>query len=139
MLGHELGRPARVEEIAEAMRASVDEVLEAMEAGAAYRSTSLAPANDDEDAERAEGAMVAEIDSALAGADTRVSVRELVSQLPSRERRIIYLRFFEGRTQAEIAESVGVSQVHVSRILRDTLHRLRGRLDNRDSARMKSA
>jgi len=134
MLGHELGRPARIEEIAEAMRASIDEVLEAMEAGAAYRSASLAPpTEDDDDSERAEGAMVGGVDATLAGADTRVSVREAVSDLPERERKVVYLRFFEGRTQSEIAAQVGVSQVHISRILRDTLQRLADRLGGADA------
>jgi len=128
VLGHELGRPARVDEIAEAMRATIDEVLEAMEAGAAYRSTPLAPPTDNDEDERVEGAMVAETDTALEGADARVAVRELVNELPERERKVVYLRFFEGRTQSEIAAQVGVSQVHISRILRDTLHLLGNRL-----------
>jgi len=129
LLGHELGRPARVDEIADAMRASIDEVLEAMEAGAAYRSTPLSQGSDnDDDGERTDGAVVSEIDTALEGADARLSVRELVNELPQRERKVLYLRFFEGRTQSEIAAQVGVSQVHVSRILRDTLHRLGDRL-----------
>jgi RNA polymerase sigma-B factor len=141
-LGHELGRPARIEEIADAMRASIDQVLEAMEAGAAYRNASLAPPSDnDDDAERLEGAMVGEVDGALAGTDTRVSVREVVRELPERERKVVYLRFFEGRTQSEIAAAVGVSQVHVSRILRDTLGRLGDMLatENRHVRRVKSA
>jgi RNA polymerase sigma-B factor len=129
MLGHELGRPPRVDEIADAMRTSIDQVLEAMEAGAAYRSTSLtAPTDGDDDVDREEGAIVGEVDASLAVADTRVSVRELVSELPERERKVVYLRFFEGRTQSEIADAVGVSQVHISRILRDTLDRLGHRL-----------
>jgi RNA polymerase sigma-B factor len=129
LLGHELGRPARVDEIAEAMRASIDEVLEAMEAGAAYRSTPLAqPSANDDDGQRAEGAVIGEMDAALEGADARLSVRRIVSELPERERKVVYLRFFEGRTQSEIAAQVGVSQVHISRILRDTLHRLGDRL-----------
>jgi RNA polymerase sigma-B factor len=128
-LGHELGRPPRVEEIAEAMHSSTDEVLEAMEAGAAYRTTSLSPPSDsDDDAERAEAAMVGDVDAELVSADARVSVRELVNELPDRERKVVYLRFFQGCTQSEIADQVGVSQVHISRILRDTLRRLRARL-----------
>ncbi len=130
-LGHELGRPPRVDEIAASMRSSVDEVLEAIEAGAAYRTTSLAPAADsDDDAERTEAALVGDIDASLVGADTRVSVRQLVNELPERERRVVYLRFFEGFTQSEIADEVGISQVHISRILRDTLRRLRRGLDD---------
>jgi RNA polymerase sigma-B factor len=138
MLSHELGRPPKIEEIAEAMRASVDEVLEAMEGGAAYRTSSLAPSPDaDDDAERGEDALVGEVDASLVDADTRVSVRDLVRELPERERKVVYLRFFEGRTQSEIAAEVGVSQVHISRIIRDTLNRLGDRLTEaeRDPAR----
>src|SRR5581483_3510952 len=124
-LGHELGRPARIDEIAEAMRTTVDDVLEAMEAGAAYRTSSLAVPNDgDDEQDRFEGATLGELDTALTGADARVVVRRLVRELPDRERRIVFLRFFQGRTQSEIAADVGVSQVHVSRIIRDTLRRL---------------
>jgi RNA polymerase sigma-B factor len=100
-----------------------------MEAGAAYRSTPLTQGSDnDDDGERMDGAVVGQIDAALDGADARLSVRELVCELPERERKVVYLRFFEGRTQSEIATQVGVSQVHVSRILRDTLHQLGNRL-----------
>jgi len=128
LLGHELGRPARVDEIAEAMRTSIDHVLEAMEAGAAYRSTSLGPPGDDDDTERSESVVLGEVDPELAGAEARLSLRELVRELPERERKVVYLRFFKGRTQSEIADEVGVSQVHISRILRDTLQRLGSRL-----------
>src|SRR2546423_8203163 len=125
MLGHDLGRPAKVEEIADAMQTSVDEVLEAMEAGAAYRTASLSPAPDaDDEPDRPDGAVLGEADADLISADTRLSVRHLVRQLPERERTVVYMRFFEGRTQSEIAAQVGVSQVHVSRIIRDTLRRL---------------
>jgi RNA polymerase sigma-B factor len=135
-LGHELGRPAKIEEIAAAMQASVDQVLEAMEAGSAYRTTSLSPPPDaDDEHERFEGTVVGDIDEELVEADTRVSVRNLVRQLPERERKVVYLRFFEGRTQSEIAAEVGVSQVHISRIIRDTLHRLGERLREDGSAR----
>src|SRR6476659_3234192 len=110
-LGHDLGRPAKIDEIADAMQASVDDVLEAMEAGAAYRTASLTPAPDgDEDQDRADTALLGENDTDLFNADTRVAVRRLVRQLPERERTVVYLRFFEGRTQSEIAEQVGVSQ-----------------------------
>jgi RNA polymerase sigma-B factor len=89
--------------------------------------------------------MVGGVDAELVGADTRVSVREAVSDLPERERKVVYLRFFEGRTQSEIAAQVGVSQVHISRILRDTLQRLAERLApgdadaKRDPERARSA
>lgn len=139
-LGHDLGRPAKVEEIAEAMQASVDEVLEAMEAGAAYRTASLVSVTDaDGDQERAEGLLLGESDTELDTADTRMALRNMVRELPPRERTVVYLRFFEERTQSEIAARVGVSQVHVSRILRDTLHRLGDRLTDSEMASALSA
>jgi RNA polymerase sigma-B factor len=68
------------------------------------------------------------LDPALLSADSRLSVRDVMLQLPARERRVLYLRFFDGRTQSEIAEEVGVSQVHVSRIIRRSLKRIRQQL-----------
>jgi RNA polymerase sigma-B factor len=53
-----------------------------------------------------------------------MTVRALMAQLPERERNIVYLRYFEGLTQSEIADRIGVSQVHVSRLLREALARL---------------
>ena len=61
-------------------------------------------------------------------------VRELIAELPERERTIIYLRFFENLTQPEIAERVGVSQSYLSRILRKTLLDLRARMSSGVSA-----
>jgi RNA polymerase sigma-B factor len=127
-LGHDLGRPAKIDEIADAMQASVDDVLEAMEAGAAYRTASLTTPDADDEQDRADTAVLGENDNDLVNADTRMAVRHLVRELPERERTVVYLRFFEGHTQSEIAAQVGVSQVHVSRIIRDTLRRLGDRL-----------
>jgi RNA polymerase sigma-B factor len=126
-LGHQLGRPPTVDELAEEMHTSVDDVLEAMEAGAVYRSSSLVPADRDDD-DVPEGVTLGTLDPALLSADSRLSVRDVMLQLPARERRVLYLRFFDGRTQSEIAEEVGVSQVHVSRIIRRSLKRIRQQL-----------
>jgi RNA polymerase sigma-B factor len=63
-------------------------------------------------------------DMVLAGADDRMLVRQLLSTLPERERTIVELRFYAGLSQSEIAERVGVSQVHVSRLLRTSLAEL---------------
>jgi len=128
-LGHELGRPPTIEELAEEMGASIDDVLEALEAGAVYRTSSLVPPSDgDEDDEVPEGVTLGRADPELTSADSRMSVRDLLRGLPHRERQVLYLRFFDGCTQSEIAEEVGVSQVHVSRILRTTLRRMRQQL-----------
>ena len=127
-LGHQLGRPPTVEELAEEMHTTVDDVLEAMEAGAVYRAASLVPPSDREDDDTQEGVTLGAPDAALLSADNRMSVRDVLMELPARERRVLYLRFFDGCTQSEIADEVGVSQVHVSRIIRTSLKRMRQKL-----------
>jgi RNA polymerase sigma-B factor len=121
-LAHDLGRAPSIDELAEALDTTPEEVLEALEAGAAYRTTSLSagPMGSDDDQEIVPG----ESDDTLESAPIRVALQEAMSTLPERERRVVYLRFYLGLTQSEISEEIGVSQVHVSRILRSTLARL---------------
>jgi RNA polymerase sigma-B factor len=122
VLTHELGHSPSVSELADALEITVEEVLEAMEAGATYRSTSLdaGPVG----SETNEG-MVPGVDhDELETTSDRVALHESLNALPQRDRRVVYLRFYLGLTQSEIAEEIGVSQVHVSRILRSTLARL---------------
>jgi RNA polymerase sigma-B factor len=94
-----------------------------MDAMQAYAASSLdAPAHD-ETVARVE--TMGDDDPSLAIVEAWSSVAPAVADLPERERRVLYLRFFRGMTQSEIAEDVGVSQMHVSRILAQTLDRLR--------------
>ncbi len=125
-LAHQLGRSPTPGEIAAAMGVRVDDVLEAMEAGNAYRTASLSTRAGDDAVP--EDMKLASDDRGLVEADVRVTLRELLHQLPERERRIVYLRYFDELTQTEIAQQVGVSQVHVSRLLRSSLDDLRRRL-----------
>lgn len=121
-LHHVRGRSPTVAEIAEHIGVDEDAVLEAMEAGAAYRPNSV-----DAPGGSGEGQTIADTlgDGASPElAEVRVTVRALMRQLPERERTIVYLRYFEDLTQAEIAARVGVSQVHVSRLLHKALHTL---------------
>jgi len=122
MPSHNLGRAPSIDELADALDTTVEEVLEAMEAGAAYRTTSLnaGPVGGDDDDEIIPG----EADDTLEDAPVRVALQEAMNTLPERERRVVYLRFYLGLTQSEISEEIGVSQVHVSRILRATLAQL---------------
>lgn len=127
-LTHELGRSPRIDEIARAMRTTEDEVLDAMEAGKAYRATSLSQRlSEDSTAPEDSGALAFD-DERLGGAAGRVALSRLLQDLPEREREIVYLRFYRDMTQSEIAEQIGVSQVHVSRLLRSSLEQLRRRL-----------
>ncbi|HEY9376100.1 MAG TPA: sigma-70 family RNA polymerase sigma factor, partial [Jiangellaceae bacterium] len=64
-------------------------------------------------------------DDALVGVENREALKPLLASLPERERRILLLRFFAGMTQSQIAIEVGISQMHVSRLLARTLVRLR--------------
>jgi len=119
-LSSERGRPPTPADVAEHLGIRVEDVLEALEAGGAYRTAPLTPPTDDDDTRR-EGVALRDEDMVLAGADDRLLVRQLLATLPERERSIVELRFYGGLSQSEIAERVGVSQVHVSRLLRGSL------------------
>jgi len=122
-LGQELGRSPTIAELATELSVSEEEVLEALEAGHAYRSASLdAPAGEDGDAL---GAQLGAEDPSLEDAERRATLSPLLAKLPPRERLIVYLRFFENLTQSEIAERLGLSQMHVSRLLARSVAELR--------------
>ena len=122
-LSGERGRPPTPDELAEHLGVRVDDVLEALEAGGAYRTAPLVHPSDDDDGRR-EATVLKTEDEFLAGADDRMLVEQLLDTLPERERTIVELRFYAGLSQSEIAEQVGVSQVHVSRLLRSSLSAL---------------
>jgi RNA polymerase sigma-B factor len=131
-LSQELGRSPTIDEIATRCDASSEEILEAMEASQAYSTSSLdAPASED-------GAAPIEVlgsdDPSLAVLEEWASVAPAVRDLPQRERTVLYLRFFRGLTQSEIAREVGVSQMHVSRILAQTLRQLREAVTTAETA-----
>jgi RNA polymerase sigma-B factor len=126
-LTQRIGRAPTVAELAQELELSEDQVLEGMEASAAYRSTSL-------DAPRAstsegEGRTLSESlgtgDEGYGRTEAQLLVADLLETLPEREATIVRLRFYEELTQSEIAERVGISQMHVSRLLRKTLLALR--------------
>jgi RNA polymerase sigma-B factor len=125
-LGSKLGRPPSVAEIATAIEASQEEVLEAMEASQAYDAVSL-------DAPRAAGDNEADPFGESLGADDErfdlvehgAAIAGPLSRLPPRDRIVLHLRFSEDMTQSEIAERIGVSQMQVSRLIRRALARLR--------------
>ena len=129
LLSQDLGRAPSVDELADALDATVDEVLEALEAGASYRATSLTVAGADDEEHELD---LAVDDEQVASAGVRVALEEAMRTLPDRERRVVYLRFYLGLSQSEIAEQIGVSQVHVSRILRASLSQLEDELGSPD-------
>jgi RNA polymerase sigma-B factor len=123
-LSQELGRSPTIGEIAQSAAVSEEEVLEAIEAGHAYRFTSLdAPSGNDE--EMSLSTELGAEDQGLIDSEHRVTLSPLIAQFPPRERTILHLRFFEGLTQSEIAGRLGISQMHVSRLLARALAQLR--------------
>lgn len=121
----ELGRSPQIGEIAHRLNLSVDEVVAALDAGAAYRPASLSAPVGGEDSGGEIEHTLGSLDERLERAPERVAVTDLLARLPQREREILRLRFQEGLSQSEIADRVGVSQMHVSRLLRRTLDDLR--------------
>lgn len=123
-LTQELARSPTVREIAEHVGAPEDHVLEALDASRAYTADSLDAPSSDDDAFSAVDSLAVQ-DARFESLDSWQSVAPLIRRLPERERTILYLRFFEDRTQSEIAQELGISQMHVSRILARTLSFLR--------------
>jgi RNA polymerase sigma-B factor len=123
-LSQELGHSPTIAELAAEVEVSEEEVLEALEAGQAYRSTSLDAPVGNEEGETL-GAHLGEDDVSLADVESRATLSPLLAQLPPRERLILHLRFFEGLTQSEIATRLNISQMHVSRLLARSVSELR--------------
>jgi len=124
VLHQALGRSPTVGELAGRIGVTEEEVLEAMDAMTAYTAESLdAPIDTDgsTSVDRLKGAEEAGFERL----EEWESVIPAIRVLPGREKRILYLRFFQGRTQSQIADEIGISQMHVSRILTRTLEQIR--------------
>jgi RNA polymerase sigma-B factor len=121
------GRSPTVHELAEQLGITDEEVLEGLESANAYSTLSLdVPDNDDDSPAVAD--TLGSPDVALEGVEYRESLKPLLEQLPPREKKILLLRFFGNMTQSQIAQEVGISQMHVSRLLARTLAQLREKL-----------
>ncbi|MER6262730.1 RNA polymerase sigma factor SigF [Streptomyces sp900105245] len=121
-----LGRTPTVKELSELMCLSEDEVIEARLAANGYNSASLdAAINSSEDGETALQDFLGTEDTALELVEDFHALAPMIAELPERDRLILHLRFVEEMTQAQIGERLGVSQMHVSRLLSRTLKRLR--------------
>jgi RNA polymerase sigma-B factor len=122
-LTQELRRSPTIPEIATRIGASEEDILEAMEAAGGYRSLSLdAPTDGDGPIP---SSRLGRDDAGLDQSEDRVGLASLLSRLPERQRDIVRLRFFGGLTQSEIGARLGISQVHVSRLLERSLAQLR--------------
>lgn len=128
-LAQTLGRSPTAAELAAALGCSVGEVVDGLESANAYATVSLDAGDDGPDGPVTVLATLGAHDECLAHVEVRESVRPLLERLPAREKQILLLRFFAGMTQSQIAAEVGLSQMHVSRLLSRTLHRLRADLE----------
>jgi RNA polymerase sigma-B factor len=126
-LSRELHRQPSVAEIADAVGTNEERVLEALEAAGAYRAASFdAPrAGGDEEAGETMGDALGDHDEGFRVAEDRATLDRLLAAIGPREREVLRLRFVEDLTQAEIGERIGVSQMQISRLIRQSLGRLR--------------
>jgi RNA polymerase sigma-B factor len=127
-LTHQLSRPPRVDELADYLSVTEDEIREAQRAGLAFQATSLdAPLPDgQEDSSLAD--LIGAEDPGLERALDMESVRTHWGELPGREQRMLMMRFYGNMTQAQIGDQLGISQMHVSRLLTRALAYLRRRI-----------
>ncbi len=122
-LGHQRGRTPTTAELADLLQVSADDVQTAVGAWQNYRLPSLNTPHPETGADLVD--VIGGIDPRYAVIDDQLSLQPLLAQLPLRERRILTMRFYEHMTQTQIAAEIGVSQMHVSRLLKQTLTRLR--------------
>ena len=128
-LTQSLGRSPTPRELAEAIGCTVEEIVEGIESSNAYSTLSL-DASDDSDDDGAASMLdaIGVDDEGLEHVEIRESIKPLLDRLEPREKKILLLRFFKNMTQSQIADEIGVSQMHVSRLLNRTLEQLRASL-----------
>ena len=124
-LAQQLDRAPTVEELASRLGLTNDEVVEGMAASNAYTASSLDAQPEEDDTEGALADRIGYEDHGLEGIEYVESLKPLIAELPARDRQILSLRFVANMTQSEIGEELGISQMHVSRLLSRTLVKLR--------------
>ncbi|OBH05704.1 RNA polymerase sigma factor SigF [Mycobacterium sp. E1747] len=128
-LSQRLGRAPTATELAAELDMDREEVVEGLVAGSSYNTLSIdSGGGSEEDEARAIADTLGDVDTGLDRIEDQESLRPLLEALPERERTVLVLRFFESMTQTQIAERVGISQMHVSRLLAKSLTRLRDQL-----------
>ena len=133
-MSRELGRAPTPAELAERTGTTLEQVLEAREASAAYRAVSLdRPRSEDEEEGDCFADAFGAVDPGFGLAEDSATVERLMRVLNEREREVLRLRFAEDLTQSEIGQRVGVSQMHVSRLIRQSIARLRDEADAPDA------
>jgi len=129
-LTQQLGRSPTPRELAESIGCTVEEIVEGLESGNAYSTLSLDAGDDSDDGAATMLDAIGVEDESIAQVEVRESIKPLLAGLEPREKKILLLRFFRNMTQSQIAEEIGVSQMHVSRLLTRTLTQLREGLED---------
>ncbi len=132
----QLGRSPTIAELAKSAEVSEEEVLEALESGRAYSSLSLSAgsAGHDDEGELDPLESLGTEEHQYEVSEDRAVLAPGFRVLDERERKILHLRFFEGLTQSQIAQQVGISQMHVSRLIRRSLEKIREEIAAEQSA-----
>jgi len=134
-LSVELGRSPTIAELAESAGVEEENVLEALESGRAYSSLSLSGGASTEDGEEVDLLeSLGDIEPEYELSEDRAVLAPGFKALDSRERMILHLRFYEGLTQSQIADQIGISQMHVSRLIRRAVEKMRDEIDSGDVA-----
>lgn len=121
----QLGRSPTIPELAKAAGVEEEQVLEALESGRAYSSVSLSTGGSDEEGDLDPLESLGEIEHEYEVSEDRAVLAPGFRVLDERERKILHLRFFSGLTQSQIAAEIGISQMHVSRLIRRSLEKIR--------------
>ncbi|PTR32358.1 RNA polymerase sigma-B factor [Rhodococcus sp. OK519] len=124
-LSQQFGRAPTPREIADELGVGVEDVVQGLQAANGYQALSVDAAVSGDEAGSTLGDLLGDDDIALAGVEDHETLRVIIDNLPDRERLVLLLRFFGNETQSQIAARIGVSQMHVSRILSATLAKLR--------------
>ena len=128
-LTQSLGRSPTPRELAENIGCTVEEIIEGIESSNAYSTLSLDAGDDSDDGAASMLDAIGVDDAGLEHVEIRESIKPLLDRLDPREKKILLLRFFKNMTQSQIADEIGVSQMHVSRLLNRTLEQLRASLE----------
>jgi RNA polymerase sigma-B factor len=135
----ELGRSPTIAELAQSADVDEEQVLEALESGRAYTSVSLSGGADEDGGELDPLEAIGSEEPAYAVSEDRALLAPGFRALDERERSILHLRFFEGLTQSQIAAQVGISQMHVSRLIRRSLEKIRAEIAADDDVPRRAA
>jgi RNA polymerase sigma-B factor len=128
-LSQRLGRAPTPTELAAELEMDREEVVEGLIAGSSYNTMSIDGGGSGSEEAPAIADTLGDVDTNLDRIENREALRPLLESLPERERTVLVLRFFESMTQTQIAERVGISQMHVSRLLAKSLAQLRDQLE----------